>query len=111
MGVMITYHGYNNPVYNAHRNVGVHCTWQNPLVGTKTQNLLLLQESGGYGVRVPWVTVGAAQVLKIILNLSGSFTYPSGVPGQDPMPFSVLIRKGETGHWAGKMPTSVPGPG
>ena len=30
---MITYHeynnGYNNPVYNAHKNLGVHYTWQN----------------------------------------------------------------------------------
>ena len=33
MGIMITDHGYNNwynnPVYNAHKNVGAHYTWQN----------------------------------------------------------------------------------
>ena len=32
MGIMTTYHGYNNPVYNAHKNVGVHGTWQNMVV-------------------------------------------------------------------------------
>ena len=33
MGIMITYHGYNNgnnnPIYNAHKNVDMHYTWQN----------------------------------------------------------------------------------
>ena len=29
MGIMITYHGYNNPLYNMHRKVGVHYTQQN----------------------------------------------------------------------------------
>ena len=33
MGIMITYHGYNNghdnPMYNAHKTVGIHYTWQN----------------------------------------------------------------------------------
>ena len=33
MGMMITYHGYNNeynnPVHSAHRSVGVHYTQQN----------------------------------------------------------------------------------
>ena len=33
MGIMITYHGYNNrynnSVYNAHKNVGTHYTQQN----------------------------------------------------------------------------------
>ena len=33
MGIMITYHvhnnGYNNPMYNAHKNVGAHYPWQN----------------------------------------------------------------------------------
>ena len=33
MGIMITYHeysnGYNNLMYNAHKNVDVHYTWQN----------------------------------------------------------------------------------
>ena len=32
MGIMIIYYGYNNgsndPVYNAHKNVGVRYTWQ-----------------------------------------------------------------------------------
>ena len=32
MGIMITYHGYNNghnnPVSNAHKNMGVYYTWQ-----------------------------------------------------------------------------------
>ena len=32
MGVMITYHGYNNPTYNAHINEGVHYTQQNMVV-------------------------------------------------------------------------------
>ena len=46
---MITYHGcnngYNNPVYNANRNVGAHYTWQNtvPLNG----GLCLLLGIGG----------------------------------------------------------------
>ena len=40
MGMMITYHGCNNPVYNAHKNVGAHYTRQN--------------------------TVGASQVLTIV---------------------------------------------
>ena len=26
MGIMIAYHGYDNAVYNAHRNVGAHYT-------------------------------------------------------------------------------------
>ena len=30
---MITYHGYNNgyknPMYNVHKNAGMHYTWQN----------------------------------------------------------------------------------
>ena len=33
MGMMITDHEYNNeynnPMHNAHKNVGVHYTWQN----------------------------------------------------------------------------------
>ena len=33
MAIMITYHGYsnghNNPMYNMHKNVGAHYTWQN----------------------------------------------------------------------------------
>ena len=32
-GTMITYHGCsngnNNPMYNVHKTVGAHCTWQN----------------------------------------------------------------------------------
>ena len=36
MGMMIMYHGYNNeynnPIYNVHRNVGVHYTWQNMVI-------------------------------------------------------------------------------
>ena len=28
MGIMITCQGYNNPVYNEHRNVGVHYLWK-----------------------------------------------------------------------------------
>ena len=28
-GMMITYHGYNNPVYHMHKNVGVYYAWQN----------------------------------------------------------------------------------
>ena len=28
MGTMITYHGYNNLMYNAHKNVGMHYTRQ-----------------------------------------------------------------------------------
>ena len=33
MGVMITCRGYNNPAYDAHKNVGAHYTWQN-IAGT-----------------------------------------------------------------------------
>ena len=29
MGIMIRCHGYNNPHYNVHKNMGVHYTWQN----------------------------------------------------------------------------------
>ena len=29
MGIMITCHGYNNPMYNAHKNVGAHYEQQN----------------------------------------------------------------------------------
>ena len=33
MGIMVTHHGYNNgynnPIYNAHKNAGAHYTWQN----------------------------------------------------------------------------------
>ena len=29
MGIIITYHGYNNTVYNVHQNVDAHYTWQN----------------------------------------------------------------------------------
>ena len=29
MGIMNTYHGYNNPMYNAHKNIGAHYAWQN----------------------------------------------------------------------------------
>ena len=29
MGIMITYHEYNTPVYNMHKNVGAHYTRQN----------------------------------------------------------------------------------
>ena len=32
MGIMITYHGFNNPMYNAHQNVGVRYTWQNAVL-------------------------------------------------------------------------------
>ena len=35
MGIMITYHGYNNPIYNAHKNMGAHYTWQNPVFKKK----------------------------------------------------------------------------
>ena len=28
MDMMITYHGYDNPVYDAHKNVGAHYTRQ-----------------------------------------------------------------------------------
>ena len=28
MGIMITYCGYNNPMYNMYKNVGVHYTQQ-----------------------------------------------------------------------------------
>ena len=28
MGIMITYHGYNNSVYNAHKNMGACYTWE-----------------------------------------------------------------------------------
>ena len=31
---MISNHGYNNPVYNAHKNVGAHYTWQNTVFST-----------------------------------------------------------------------------
>ena len=37
MGIMSTCHeyknGYNNPVYNAHKNVAVRYTWQNTVSG------------------------------------------------------------------------------
>ena len=29
MGIMIIYHGKTNPMYNAHKKVGAHYTWQN----------------------------------------------------------------------------------
>ena len=29
MGIMITYHRYNNPMYNVHKNVDAHYIWQN----------------------------------------------------------------------------------
>ena len=29
MGIFIIYHGYNDPVYNAHKNVSAPYTWQN----------------------------------------------------------------------------------
>ena len=29
MRIIIIYHGYNNPMYNAHGNVVAHYTWQN----------------------------------------------------------------------------------
>ena len=29
MGIMITCRGYNNPAYDAQKNVGAHYTWQN----------------------------------------------------------------------------------
>ena len=36
MGIMITYHGYNNkynyPMYNMHKNVGGHYTQQNTVL-------------------------------------------------------------------------------
>ena len=35
MGTMITYHGYNNPMYKAHKNMGVHYTWQNMVLECK----------------------------------------------------------------------------
>ena len=33
MGIMITYRGYNNPVHNTHKNVGVLYTQQNRVFG------------------------------------------------------------------------------
>ena len=29
MDIMITYDGYNNTMYNTHKNMGAHYTWQN----------------------------------------------------------------------------------
>ena len=29
MGIMVTYHRHNNTMYNVHKNVGAHYTWQN----------------------------------------------------------------------------------
>ena len=33
MGIMIIYHGYNNPMYNAHENMHVHYTWEHIACG------------------------------------------------------------------------------
>ena len=47
MGIMITYHGYNNPVNNAHKNVGAHYTRQkysimkNKKLSWRLQNFLM----------------------------------------------------------------------
>lgn len=32
MGIMFTYHGYDNPGYNMHKNVGGHHTRQNTVI-------------------------------------------------------------------------------
>ena len=41
MGIMITYDGYNNPVYDAHKNVGAHYIWQNTVHGFRSRGGLL----------------------------------------------------------------------
>ena len=46
--MVITYRGYNNPVYNAHKNVGVHRTWQNTVV---LANFCFAHTNGGGGCR------------------------------------------------------------
>ena len=42
MVVMITYHGYNNLIYNVHKNMSVHYTQQNTLHHRKGQLETLL---------------------------------------------------------------------
>ena len=33
---MCIIHGYNNPMYNAHENIGAHNTWQNMVISKAT---------------------------------------------------------------------------
>ena len=39
MGIMITYHGYNNPMYNTYKNVGVYHTWQSMVIKLGISNI------------------------------------------------------------------------
>ena len=43
LDVMIPYCGHNNPVYNVHKNMGVHNTWEHIIHG-KVRYVLTLQE-------------------------------------------------------------------
>ena len=44
MGIMITHHGYNNFVYNEHKNMGVHYTQQYMIIPAQisSPNFLLI---------------------------------------------------------------------
>lgn len=64
------------------------------LVGSRNQNLLLLQKSGVNGDGTACAIVEAAQLLKTTLYLSIPATYLLGTSDQHIASFSVLIRKG-----------------
>ena len=36
MGILIIYHGYNNPMYNVHKNMSAHYTQQNTVITTES---------------------------------------------------------------------------
>ena len=50
MGIMITHHGYNNPVYSVHKTAGVHYTQQNTV---SLPSLIISTASTSVGPVVP----------------------------------------------------------
>ena len=48
MGTMITYHGHNNPIYNAQKNVGAHYIQQNMVVVTRAPNTTCAKKLGKF---------------------------------------------------------------
>ena len=40
MVIVITYQGHNNSMYNGHKNMGTHYTWQNTVIFLFLKNVL-----------------------------------------------------------------------
>ena len=86
---MITYHGYNNPVYNVHKNVSAPYTQQNMVCWHVCPHYLKKPEELGSAVLVPFVLYWSP--VEVIMNMHRWHFAPSALNGCNGYGFRLLI--------------------